>query len=189
MADGRVEIRFPTDAEVAVSVLTDLEDRPGAAHDVRETAVFAALAAGVLANLSKDPGRTLGTRLAAVEEPRTDADIASSVDGFLLVLPSGRRGRKGFEGTFEMNSPLPVARWKPQGFRLFSKDVQIYSVTAIEALYLHVLAGFAPRSRPMLVETARTLGNLCLAGAIEMRNHPHAAIAALDRGVETAEPR
>lgn len=189
MANGSVEVWFLSEDELAVSVVTDLEAQPGAAREVLETAGFAALAAGVLANLSKEPARTLAARLAEVALPPSSEDIPASVDGWLLVLPPEIRGNsRGFEGTFRLNGPLPVSRWKPRGFRLFSKDVQFYSGTAIEALFWHLLAGFTSQGRLMLVETARTLADLHQAGATGMTSHPRAAAAALDRGVETAEP-
>jgi hypothetical protein len=106
------------------------------------------------------------------------------VGDLVLVLPGTERGRKGFEGTLEMKGGLPVARWKPHGFRLFGREVQDYSKTATMAILLHVIGGLSPGGRAILAETARTLGNLGLTGAIGMLNHGSVAMMAVDQAVD-----
>lgn len=187
MGHGRFEIWFLSADEVSVFVETDLENEPGRAREVLETAVFTALAAGVIANLPKHLAKELSTRLAEFPCPMSDEDIPGAVDNFLLVLPRPERGRKGFEGTFAMKGPVPVAKLKPRGFRLFGREVQDYSQTATMAVLLHLLAGFSRVGRVMLVEAARSLGNLGRIGAFGMTNHVYAAQSALEGAVEAAD--
>jgi hypothetical protein len=184
---GRFEIWFPSADEVSVVVETDLENGPIRTREMLETAVFAALAAGVIANLPKHMAKELSTRLAEFPRPTSDEDIPASVGDVQLVLPRPERGRKGFEGTFEMRGPLPVAKLKPRGFRLFGREVQDYVQTATMAVFLHLLLGFTQGGRVVLVETAHNLGFLGQLGEIKMTTHAHAAGHALDQAAETAD--
>ena len=85
-----------------------------------------------------------------------------------------------------MRGPLPVARLKPRGFRLFGREVQEYVQTATMALFLHLLLGFTGR-RGLLVETAHNLGLVGQLGQIKMTTHPQAAAYALDQAAEAAD--
>jgi hypothetical protein len=180
------EIWFPSSDEVSVSIETGLEAGPIQEREVLEIAVFASLAAGVIANLPKGAARELCSALEEFPSPTTDEDIPTTLGQVRLVLPRGERARKGFEGTVTMNGPLPVARWKPRGFRLFGREVQTYSQTAVMAAFLHLLLGLGRPGRNMLVETAHSLGRLGLIGAIGMTSHSRAAVAALEQGAEAA---
>jgi hypothetical protein len=186
-SDARFEIWFPSPDMVSVWVETNLEEEPGPKREVLETWVFTAFAAGVIANLPKDAKKALSTRLADFPRQTSSDEIPCEVDDRSLVLPQQEGARKGFEGTFTVKGGLSVTKTKSHGFGLFGRDVQDCAQTATMALLLHLLLGFPSSSRMMLVEAARTLGNLGLAGAIGMTTHPHAAETALDRGVEAAE--
>lgn len=187
VTDARFEIWFTSPDEVSVWLETDLEAEPGPKREVLETWVFAALAAGVIANLPKPLAKELCSRLEEFPDTTNDDDVSAVVDGFHLVLPRPERGRKGFEGTFRVKGDLPIARLKPRGFRLFGREVQTYSQTATLVVLHNLFHGFTRGSRVMLVHTAHALGGLGQLGAIGMMNHAHAANTALDRGVEAAE--
>jgi hypothetical protein len=143
----------------------------------------------VIANLPKDVAERLCIQLADFSAPATQEDIPTRVGDVVLVLPGTERGRKGFEGTFKMKGDLPIARWKPRGFRLFGREVQDYSQTATMAVLLHVIGGLSPDGRAILAETARTLGRLGITGAIRMRNHGSVAMLAVEQAVETETER
>ena len=172
MANGRFEIWFLQADEISVLIKKDLgrESESGQWDEVRlmETAVFAALTAGVIANLPKHLGEELSTRLAEFPLPTRDKDgvldLPGSVDNFLLVSPRPERGRKGFESTVVMKGPVPFARMKTRGFRMFGRaancEVQECSQTATMAVLLDMLAGSAEAERVMFVEAAHVLGNL-----------------------------
>jgi hypothetical protein len=184
---GRFEVWFLSDERISVFVETDLEATPEAAREVHEALVFTAVAAGIIANLPKAVAKPLCTCFADFEGPATREDISTSVRDRVLVLPQPDRDRNGFEGTVRMKEGrLPVARMKSRGFGWFGSDVPVqdYAQAAALALFIHLLAGFSSDGRVMLVEAARTLGNLGLAGAIRVTTHSHAAWTALEAGVE-----
>lgn len=159
MADARFEIWFPSADEVSVLLETDLEAEPGPKREVLETWVFAAIAAGVIANLPKPLAKPLCARLEEFPDTTSAEDVPAVVDGFHLVLPRPERARKGFQGNFTMKGDLPIARLKPRGFRLFGREVQEYAQTATLAVLHHLFHGFTCRSRVMLVQTAHALGS------------------------------
>jgi hypothetical protein len=182
---GRFEVWFLSDERISVYVETDLEDTPGPEREVHEALVFTAVAAGIIANLPKAVAAPLCARLADFDVPATREDIPTSVGDRVLVLPQPDRDRKGFEGTVRMKEAnLPVSRMKSRGFGWFGREVQDYAQAAALAIFFHLLAGFTSEGQVMLVEAARTLGNLGLAGGIGMTTHSHAAWTALEAGVE-----
>jgi hypothetical protein len=185
---ARFEVWFLSGDQVSVFVETSLEAKPGHARELPEATVFAALAAGVIANLPKDRATTLCERLAAFPVPRTRDEIPTSVDGLDLVLPRSERGRKGCYGTPRMKGGLPVARLKFRGFGLFGDGgVHNCAQTATMAVLFHLLLGFSSDGCVILVEAAHALGKLGLSGAIGMTTHSHAAMAALEQAIEVAE--
>jgi hypothetical protein len=185
---ARFEVWFMSDDQVSVFVETSREAGPVDMREVLETAVFAALAAGVIANLPKDRATTLCEHLARFPRPTSHDDIPTSVDGLDLVLPRFERDRKGVEGTFTMKGGLPITRLKFRGFGLLGNGhVQDCAQIATNAVLLHLLAGLTPNGRAVLVETAHALGKLGLSGAITMTTHPQAAMAALDQAVEALD--
>ena len=180
---GRFEVWFLSDERISVFVETDLEATPGAAREVHEALVFTAVAAGIIANLPKAVATPLCRHLADFEAPATREDIPTSLGDWVLVLPQPDRDRRGFEGTVRMKEGhLPVSKMKTRGFGWFGREVQDYAQIAALAVFIHLLSGFSPDGRVMLVEAAQTLGTLGLAGAIGMTTHPHAAWAALEAG-------
>lgn len=183
---ARFEIWFLSDDRISVVVETDQEAGPIHLRELLEITTVAAIAAGVIANLPKDLAKRLCSQLADFSAPATQEDIPTRVGDLVLVLPGTERGRKGFEGTLKMKGDLPVARWKPRGFRLFGREVQDYSQTATMAVLLHVIGGLSSNGRAILAETARTLGRLGLAGAIGMLNHGSVAMTAVDQAVDEA---
>lgn len=185
--NGRFEIWFLSDDRISVFVETDQETGPIHLRELLEITLFAALAAGVIANLPKDVRKTLCTRLADFPAPTTRDDIPAGVGDLVLVLPGTERGRKGFEGTLKMKGDLPVARLKPRGFRLFGREVQDYSETATMAVLLHLSGGLSFHGRVILARVARTIGHLGLAGAIGMLNHGSVAMAAVDQAIEALD--
>ena len=186
--NGRVEIWFLSDDRMSVFIETDgvFEWLPIGSRELFEILVFAALAAGVIANLPKDGREPLCRWLAGFPAPTREDNIPTQVGDLLLVLPDAERGRKGFEGTLAMKGDLPVARWKPRGFRLFGREVQDYSRTAIMAVLLHLTGELGFDARVMLAETANTLGRLGLLGAIKMRNHASVAMMAVNQAGEAS---
>jgi len=159
----RFEIWFLSDDRISVFLETDQETGPIHLRELLEITTVAALAAGVIANLPKDLAKPLCIQLADFSTPETQEDIPTRVDDLVLVLPGTERGRKGFEGTLKMKGGLPVARWKPRGFRLFGREVQDYSQTAITAVLLHVIGGLSSNGRAMLGETEAVLErSLCV---------------------------
>jgi hypothetical protein len=185
--NGRAEIWFLSDDRISVSIETDQETGDVYLRELLEIMVFAALAAGVIANLPKDGREQLCSWLADFPAPTREDDIPTQVGDLVFVLPDAERGRKGFEGTLTMKGDLPVARWKPRGFRLFGCEVQDYSRTAIMAVPLYLTSGLSFKGRGILAETAGTLGRLGLQGVIKMRNHASVAMMALDQAVDAVE--
>jgi hypothetical protein len=182
---GRFEVWFLSDERISVFIETDIEDTPGAAREVHEALVFTAVAAGIIANLPSALATPLCARLADLDVPTTREDTPTSVGNRVFVLPQPDRDRKGFEGTVKMKEAnLPVSRMKTRGFGWFDREVQDCAQAAALAMFYHLLAGFSSDGQVMLVEAARTLGDLGLAGAIRMTNHSHAAWAALEAGVD-----
>jgi hypothetical protein len=182
--NGRAEIWFVSDDRISVSIKTDQETGDIYLRELLEIMVFAALAAGVIANLPKDGRGALCRWLADFAAPTGEDDIPTHVGDLLLVLPDAERGQKGFEGTLTMKGDRPVAKWKPRGFRLFDREVEDYSQTAIMAVLLDLHLGLSPKGQRILAEAANTLGNLGLIGAIRMRNHASVAMWALDQAVD-----
>ena len=176
---------------MSVSVETDpnLDQEPHRVTEVLllEAAIFASLAAGVIANLPKPLARELSTRLAQFARPMSLEDVPGSVDGFDLVLPRPERDRKGLEGTLTMKGSISVAKLKPRGFRLFGREVQGYSQTATMAVLLYLLAGTPHGRHVMLVEAAHTVGTLGEIGAFGLTTHANGAQAALDAAAEAAD--
>jgi hypothetical protein len=182
---GRFEVWFLSDQRISVFVETGYE--PSIELEIYEAVVFAAIAAGIIANLPKAVALPLCRLLADYEVPATREDIPTSVGDRVLVLPQPDRDRKGFEGTVKMKpGALPVSRMKTRGFGLFGRDVQDYARDAAIALFLHVLLGLSDEGRAMLVAAARSLGGLGLAGAIGLTTHPHAAWTAVNSGIDAA---
>jgi len=187
--NARFEIWFLSDDRISVLLETDQETGPIHLRELFEITTVAALAAGVIANLPKDLAKPLCIQLADFSAPATQEDIPSRVGDLVLVLPGTERGRKGFDGTLKMKGDLPVARWKPRGFRLFGREVQDYSQTATMAVLLHVIGGLSSNGRAILADTARTLGRLGLTGAIGMLNHGSVAMTAVEQAVEAETER
>jgi hypothetical protein len=187
--NARFEIWFLSDDRISVLLETDQETGPIHLRELFEITTVAALAAGVIANLPKDLAKPLCIQLADFSAPATQEDIPSRVGDLVLVLPGTERGRKGFDGTLKMKGDLPVARWKPRGFRLFGREVQDYSQTATMAVLLHVIGGLSSNGRAILAETARTLGRLGLTGGIGMLNHGSVAMTAVEQAVEAETER
>jgi hypothetical protein len=187
--NARFEIWFLSDDRISVLLETDQETGPIHLRELFEITTVAALAAGVIANLPKDLAKPLCIQLADFSAPATQEDIPSRVGDLVLVLPGTERGRKGFDGTLKMKGDLPVARWKPRGFRLFGREVQDYSQTATMAVLLHVIGGLSSNGRAILADTARTLGRLGLTGAIGMLNHGSVAMTAVEQAVEAETKR
>ena len=184
---GRFEVWFLSDERISVFVETDLEDTPGAAREVHEALVFTAVAAGIVANLPNAVAAPLCRLLADFEAPASQEDIPTSVGDRVLVLPQPDLDRRGFEGTVRMKEGgTPRSRMKSRGFGWFGGGAQVqdHAQAAVVALFLHLLGGFGPDGRVVLVEAARTLGSLGLAGAVGLSTHPHAAWTALEAGVE-----
>jgi hypothetical protein len=182
--NARFEIWLLSDNRISVLLETDEEQGDPDLREVLEITTVAAVVSGVIANLPKDVARPLCAQLADVSAPATQEDIPSMVGDLLFVLPGTEPGRKGFEGTVKMKGGLPVARWKPRGFRLFGSEVQDYSRTAAMALLLYTISGLSPSGRSLLARTAHTLGNLGLVGAIGLRNHPSVAMMAVHRALD-----
>jgi hypothetical protein len=185
---ARFEVWFLSGDQISVFIETSHEAGPIGTHEMLEAAVFASIAAGVIANLPKDRATILCERLADLPVPSSRDDIPTSVDGLDLVLPQPEGGRKGCYGTFRMKRGLPVARLKFRGFRRFGDPgVQDCAQTATMAVLHDLVLGFSPIGRVVLVEAAHALGNLGLTGAIKMTTHPRVAMAALDQAIEAAE--
>src|SRR5207249_4317233 len=96
---GRFEVWFLSGDQVSVLIETNREAGSIHTRELLEATVFAAIAAGVIANLPKDRATALCERLATFPVPRSGDDIPTSVDGLDLVLPRSERGRKGCYGT------------------------------------------------------------------------------------------
>jgi hypothetical protein len=182
MNSGRFEVWFISDDQVSVVVETSADDAEAFFRETHATAVFSALAAGIIANLPKEKANAFCSLLADFDLPANHYDIPTNVGDRSVVRTRPDGNRKGFEGKFDLSGAVPSGRMKTRGFGLFGSEVQDYAQTAVLAVLLHLLHDFTADGRIMLVGAANSLGRLGLAGAVGLRTHPHAAETALEAG-------